>query len=272
MASPNRAPSRRLKIAVAFRYSAYASGFEVATGTRRSFSPPCRTTRSSSATARAIRSCSSKTSVSSPSKLFDQRWKPSAAFTSWAVMRTLFPWRRTEPSRTFATPSALPMVRRSSFLPLNWKDEVRPATRRPFTRASASRISSAMPSEKYSWSLAGLRSAKASTATDGGPSALAGPAAAVVAGARCPRQKNQATPGAPSRSPAATRSTSARVRGRGSAVSTRPARTSKIQASTRVIGNPSPSATTVAPRTQSGSPSPCMMGSATWSTAKATRP
>ena len=82
-------------------------------------------------------------------------------------MRTLLPCFRTNPSRMFATPSVAPMACRSSFLPLKWNEEVRPATFSPFTRASAFRISSAMPSEKYSWSFVGLRSAKASTAMDG---------------------------------------------------------------------------------------------------------
>ena len=80
------------------------------------------------------------------------------------------------------------MACRSSFLPLKWKEEVRPATRSPFTRARAFRISSAMPSEKYSWSLAGLRSAKASTAMEGGPSGLGASTGAVATRRPAPGQ------------------------------------------------------------------------------------
>ena len=42
------------------------------------------------------------------------------------------------------------MVRRSSFLPFIEKDDVLPMTRRPSTCASTLRISSAIPSAKYS--------------------------------------------------------------------------------------------------------------------------
>src|SRR5436190_4951986 len=53
-----------------------------------------------------------------------------------------------------------------SFLPLNEKAEVRAATRRPGVRASALRISSVMPSLKYSLSLAALMFSNGSTAMD----------------------------------------------------------------------------------------------------------
>jgi len=53
---------------------------------------------------------------------------------------------------------------RLSLRPLNWNEEVRPATLRSFTCASALRISSAMPSEKYSLSLSALMFTNGSTA------------------------------------------------------------------------------------------------------------
>ncbi len=53
---------------------------------------------------------------------------------------------------------------RLSLRPLNWNEEVRPATLRSFTCASALRISSAMPSEKYSSSLSALMFTNGSTA------------------------------------------------------------------------------------------------------------
>ena len=59
------------------------------------------------------------------------------------------------------------------------KEEVRPATFKSLTFASEFRISSEMPSEKYSWSLSGDISANGSTAID----ADAGPTAGSAAGA-----------------------------------------------------------------------------------------
>ena len=53
---------------------------------------------------------------------------------------------------------------RLSLRPLNWNEEGRPATLRSFTCASALRISSAMPSEKYSLSLSALMFTNGSTA------------------------------------------------------------------------------------------------------------
>src|SRR5207245_5345714 len=52
----------------------------------------------------------------------------------------------------------------STLFPLNENDEVRATTRSPSTFARASRISSLMPSQKYSWSFAWLRSTNGSTA------------------------------------------------------------------------------------------------------------
>ena len=82
-------------------------------------------------------------------------------------MRTRFPCLRTDPSTMLVTPSVSPTLRRSSFFPLKWNDDVRPATFSPFTRASASRSSSVIPSEKYSCSLSELRFTNGSTAIDG---------------------------------------------------------------------------------------------------------
>jgi hypothetical protein len=59
------------------------------------------------------------------------------------------------------------MMRRSSFRPFIEKEEVRPITRSPSTWASALRISSAIPSEKYSCSLSELRLTNGSTAMEG---------------------------------------------------------------------------------------------------------
>ena len=68
-------------------------------------------------------------------------------------------------------------------LALDWNEELRPITLSPLTRASALRISSDMPSEKYSWSCAGLRSSKAITAIEffGAAIAATGYVAGVVA-------------------------------------------------------------------------------------------
>src|SRR5258706_7523130 len=63
-------------------------------------------------------------------------------------------------------PSASPMVFRSRFLPLKLKEDVRPITFRSFIFVIELRISSAMPSPKYSWSLPGLKSIKERTAID----------------------------------------------------------------------------------------------------------
>lgn len=59
------------------------------------------------------------------------------------------------------------MARTSSRRPLNEKEEVREAVRRPPRRVRPLRIPSAMPSQKYSWSRSGLRSRKGRTAIDG---------------------------------------------------------------------------------------------------------
>jgi len=77
-------------------------------------------------TARAISSWMANTPERSRSRVWDQRWEPSEDRTSWAVTRTRAPSLRTLPSSRVPTPSFCPMTRRSSFLPLNEKDDVRP--------------------------------------------------------------------------------------------------------------------------------------------------
>ena len=57
-------------------------------------------------------------------------------------------------------------MRASSVLPLNWNEEVRDTTRRAGIWVRALISSSAMPSQKYSWSFWGLMSTKGRTATD----------------------------------------------------------------------------------------------------------
>jgi len=104
--------------------------------------------RSASATARAISSWMAKVPASSRSNVCDQRWVPSPASMSCAVARRWLPSLRTLPSSTAEVLSAAAMARRSSLLPLKAKEEVRPTTLRARTRVSALRSSSAMPSEK----------------------------------------------------------------------------------------------------------------------------
>src|SRR4029077_4932252 len=77
-----------------------------------------------------------------------------------------FPARRKLPSSTFSTLSLFATSPTSAFLPLKEKDDVRATTRRPSTFARVSRISSLMPSQKYSWSFAWLISTNGSTAMD----------------------------------------------------------------------------------------------------------
>jgi hypothetical protein len=43
---------------------------------------------------------------------------------SWTVTRTVFPDVRTLPSSKLVTPNRCPVVRRSSFLPLHWNEDV----------------------------------------------------------------------------------------------------------------------------------------------------
>ena len=87
--------------------------------------------------------------------------------TSCTETRSRSPARRTLPSRTAPTPSRSPIARTSAPEARNWNEEVREATRTPRMRARAAISSSARPSQKYSWSRAGLRSANGRTAIEG---------------------------------------------------------------------------------------------------------
>ena len=73
----------------------------------------------------------------------------------------------------------------SDSCPLNPKDVVREATSRPSMRTSTFRISSAMPSEKYSWSPSADRSANGSTAIEfsAAPSSIASSSTTATASA-----------------------------------------------------------------------------------------
>ena len=62
--------------------------------------------------------------------------------------------------------SLRPISLMSSLFPLNANDDVRDATRNACTLLSALMISSAIPSQKKSWSCCGLMSENASTAID----------------------------------------------------------------------------------------------------------
>jgi len=106
---------------------------------------------------------------------------------SCAVIRTRWPSLRTLPSRIVPRFSFSPTVRRSSVLPLNWKEEVRAATRNPGILARSLSSSSDRPSEKYSCSLSELMFTKGSTAIEG----VLG-CAAVVPGRGLPRPSQKA--------------------------------------------------------------------------------
>ena len=84
-------------------------------------------------------------------------------------MRTFLPSFRTLPSRILLTFSFSATVRRSSFLPLNWNDDVRAATRSPGIRTRWFKSSSDSPSEKYSCSLSELMFTKGITAMEAVP-------------------------------------------------------------------------------------------------------
>ena len=79
-------------------------------------------------------------------------------------MRSRFPARRTEPSSAHAAPSNAPIARTSCGFPFNANTDVREATRRPSTLASAVISSSVMPSLRYSLSGSPLALANGSTA------------------------------------------------------------------------------------------------------------
>ncbi len=91
---------------------------------------------------------------------------PSFTLVSCAVIRSRVPAFRTVPSSTAETLSIAPMVRTSSRRPLNANTEVRDATTRPSTLASALISSSVIPSLKYSFSGSALALTKGRTAID----------------------------------------------------------------------------------------------------------
>ena len=86
---------------------------------------------------------------------------------SCTEIRTRLPAFRTLPSRSVATFSFSPITARSSFLPLNWNEDARAATRSPRIFVSTLSSSSARPSAKYSSSSPRLRFTKGSTAIEG---------------------------------------------------------------------------------------------------------
>src|SRR2546428_511911 len=111
-------------------------------------------------------SCRDRSTVS------DQSSYPSP-LTRRAVTRTRSPALRTLPSRSVVTPSVRAISRVSTARPLNWNDELRAATCSPEMPPRALSSSSAMPSQKKSWSLAALRSEKERTAIEGTATATA---------------------------------------------------------------------------------------------------
>src|SRR6266699_6034673 len=79
-------------------------------------------------------------------------------------MRTLLPALLTLPSHTVDTVSCLPILRISSVLPLNMKEDVRAGTRNPLIWDKAVHRSSVIPSPRYSFSLSVLMLTKGNTA------------------------------------------------------------------------------------------------------------
>jgi len=153
---------------------------------------------------------------------------------------------RTLPSSTMRTLSCAAICATSRFSPLNWNDEVRAATLSSGTRASTLRISSEIPSEKYSCSLSELRLTKGRTAMDG-VVATASAAGAGCAGFRT--KKYQMVPGAAANTPMARSMSPSRTflgpAANGAVRSIFPSLMSKAQASMTATGKPSASATTV---------------------------
>src|SRR6266849_2271199 len=166
--------------------------------------------RSASAMERASSSSTAKTFSSLRSYVFDHRWYPSAALTSWATMRRSFPSRRTLPSSTVATASSSPIFRTLSFFPLKANAEVRETTRTPSTLASALITSSVMPSEKYSSSFSRLMLTKGSTATEGAAGKREAVAAVLTRARETKCQATAATPINTTPLPSSARTTPAR--------------------------------------------------------------
>src|SRR5215467_3304154 len=111
-------------------------------------------------------------------------------------MRTVWPERRTLPSRTAPTFSSRAIMPTFTSLPLKEKDEVRAVTCSSLMRARELRISSVSPSEKYSCSLSPLMFTNGNTAIEcgGGLKAVDVALAAAAGGdgddtARCGAQR-----------------------------------------------------------------------------------
>src|SRR6266705_1207266 len=82
------------------------------------------------------------------------------------LIRTLFPDRRTLPSRTVDTPSALPISRMFGAFPRNCITDVREITLRSPIFDKFVRMSSWIPSAKYAFSFSSLRFSNGNTAID----------------------------------------------------------------------------------------------------------
>ena len=188
----------------------------------------CDTSRVASfpAMARASSSCTVNMSPSVRSYVSDQSWYPSAALISCAAIRNRSPALRTLPSSTVPTLRRAATSRTSVCAPLNAKADIRAATRRPETFASAPISSSVIPSLTYSVSGSGPRLTNGSTAMEamarlerrgGGVGVRRSSAARAVTGAsgaasssvRTVRSCSRACCSAAARSPAAT---SARIK------------------------------------------------------------
>ncbi len=95
-------------------------------------------------------------------------------------MRTVWPERRTLPSRISPTLSLRAIVPRSVSFPWKEKADVRAATCSPLISARELRISSVRPSEKYSCSLSPLKLMNGRTATECAGGVKAATSAATV--------------------------------------------------------------------------------------------
>src|SRR5438876_10966904 len=84
------------------------------------------------------------------SYLPDHKCRSSRACINWAVMRTLWSDRATEPSTTASTRNSLAMARKDLRAPLYLIADVREITRSEVILDTAEINSSVMPSQKYS--------------------------------------------------------------------------------------------------------------------------
>jgi len=188
------------------------------------------------------------------------------------------------------TPSESPTSLRSVSRPLKANAEVRAVTLNSVIFASTLRISSVIPSLKYSWSPSGLMSANGRTAIDGRVSSARSVIASRISGAASVRGASVSTELAPDRWPAnqtppnraanpATASSPAGHRfeagseailasspGPACSVRRMPSGvTSSAQARTRVSGKPNRTMAVINGMNVSGSPKPSFNRSAIWS-------